>query len=80
MNEIIGRDGSVIGKGKYINGKLHGRCIKYYQHTFDIEEDHNYIHGVKHGKCIKHAGAWRRETYYEYGEVIQIDDIFETDG
>ena len=68
----------IVGKASYANGKLHGRCIRYFPNTNDIDVEHNYNNGIKHGECIKYNGSFRYVEYYNLGILIKTENIFET--
>ena len=38
----------------YVNGKRHGKHLRYYYLDGELEEDSNYIEGNLDGKCVEY--------------------------
>ena len=71
--------GNVFGKAEYKNGVYHGKVIRYYKNSTDVEFEIDYVDGLKHGKCIRYMGSFKYIEYYDNDTLYKKEQIFETD-
>ncbi len=71
--ETYGSTAKVTSSGTYINGKLEGKVVKYYDDGTTLKEESEYKNGVMHGnsKYFDEQGKVKLEYTYKNGKMVK---------
>jgi len=73
VKETYGSSAKPTASSTYINGKLEGKVVKYYDDGTTLKEESNYKNGVMHGssKYYDQEGNIKLEYTYKNGKMVK---------